>query len=168
MSPDNHLGVFAMIMALSGAAFLLQNTRIGSQITGTVIVILGAIAAANIGLIPHQSPTYDFVFTFVVPILIPLFLLQADLRRVFREASRTTLAFLIASAGTVLGVLVAVSVLDLSQLANQSDTAISAKEGAIAGLFAATHGFRKVDHFQAWGEVGDGQACPRVHHKRRT
>lgn len=139
MSPDNHLGVFAMIMALSGAAFLLQNTRIGSQITGTVIVILGAIAAANIGLIPHQSPTYDFVFTFVVPILIPLFLLQADLRRVIREASRTTLAFLIASAGTVLGVLVAVSVLDLSQLANQSDTAITAKEGAIAGLFAATY-----------------------------
>ena len=139
MSPDNHLGVFAMIMALSGAAFLLQNTRIGSQITGTVIVILGAIAAANIGLIPHQSPTYDFVFTFVVPILIPLFLLQADLRRVFREASRTTLAFLIASAGTVLGVLVAVSVLDLSQLANQSDIAITAKEGAIAGLFAATY-----------------------------
>ena len=139
MSPDNHLGVFAMIMALSGAAFLLQNTRIGSQITGTVIVILGAIAAANIGLIPHQSPTYDFVFTFVVPILIPLFLLQADLRRVFRGASRTTLAFLIASAGTILGVLVAVSVLDLSQLANQSDTAITAKEGAIAGLFAATY-----------------------------
>ena len=139
MSPDNHLGVFAMIMALSGAAFLLQNTRIGSQITGTVIVILGAIAAANIGLIPHQSPTYDFVFTFVVPILIPLFLLQADLRRVFREAARTTLAFLIASAGTVLGVLVAVSVLDLSQLANQSDNAITAKEGAIAGLFAATY-----------------------------
>ena len=139
MSPDNHLGVFAMIMALSGAAFLLQNTRIGSQITGTVIVILGAIAAANIGLIPHQSPTYDFVFTFVVPILIPLFLLQADLRRVIREASRTTLAFLVASAGTVLGVLVAVSVLDLSQLANQSDTAITAKEGAIAGLFAATY-----------------------------
>ena len=139
MSPDNHLGVFAMIMALSGAAFLLQNTRIGSQITGTVIVILGAIAAANIGLIPHQSPTYDFVFTFVVPILIPLFLLQADLRRVIREASRTTLAFLIASAGTVLGVLVAVSVLDLSQLANQSDNAITAKEGAIAGLFAATY-----------------------------
>ncbi len=139
MSPDNHLGVFAMIMALSGAAFLLQNTRIGSQITGTVIVILGAIAAANIGLIPHQSPTYDFVFTFVVPILIPLFLLQADLRRVFREASRTTLAFLIASAGTVLGVLVAVSVLDLSQLANQSENVITAKEGAIAGLFAATY-----------------------------
>jgi len=139
VSPDNHLGVFAIIMALSGAAFLLQNTRLGSQITGTVIVILGAIAAANIGLIPHQSPTYDFVFTFVVPILIPLFLLQADLRRVFREASRTTLAFLIASAGTVLGVLVAVSVLDLSQLANQSDIAITAKEGAIAGLFAATY-----------------------------
>ena len=139
MSPDNHLGVFAMIMALSGAAFLLQNTRIGSQITGTVIVILGAIVAANIGFIPHQSPTYDFVFTFVVPILIPLFLLQADLRRVFREASRTTLAFLIASAGTVLGVLVAVSVLDLSQLANQSDISITAKEGAIAGLFAATY-----------------------------
>ena len=139
MSPDNHLGVFAMIMALSGAAFLLQNTRLGSQITGTVIVILGAIAAANIGLIPHQSPTFDFVFTFVVPILIPLFLLQADLRRIFREASRTTLAFLIASAGTVLGVLVAVSVLDLSQLANQSNIAITAKEGAIAGLFAATY-----------------------------
>ncbi|MDG2461117.1 MAG: DUF819 family protein [Luminiphilus sp.] len=139
MSPDNHFGIFAVIMSLSGAAFLLQGTRIGAQITGTVIVILGAIFAANVGFIPHQAPAYDFVFTFIVPILIPLFLLQADLRRVIHEASRTTMAFIIASAGTVLGVLLAVSVLDLSHLATQTDISATDKDGAIAGLFAATY-----------------------------
>ena len=75
-----------------------------------------AIVAANTGVIPHQARTYDFVFEYLVPILIPLFLLQGDMRRII-EGIRTTVAFILASFGTVLGVLLAVSLLDLSAFA---------------------------------------------------
>ena len=80
LSPDNHLGIFAALMGLAALAFWLQTTRLGALLTGTVLVILMAIVAANVGLIPHQAPTYDFVFTYLVPVLIPLFLLQGDAR----------------------------------------------------------------------------------------
>ena len=109
---DNHLGVFAAIMTLAGLSFLLERTRLGAQLTGTVMVILAAIAAANAGLIPHSAPAYGFIFSYIVPMLIPLFLFQADLRRLWREASRTSIAFLIAAAGTVAGVMVAAALLD--------------------------------------------------------
>ena len=138
-SPDNHLGIFAALMGLSALAFWLEKTRLGSLLTGTVLVILMAIVAANTGIIPHQAPTYDFVFLYLVPVLIPLFLLQGDIRRLLREASRTALAFLVASTGTLLGVMVAVSFLDLSGLAMNAEIDPSRKESAIAGLFAATY-----------------------------
>lgn len=139
LSPDNHLGIFAALMGLAALAFWLQTTRLGALLTGTVLVILMAIVAANAGLIPHQAPAYDFVFTYLVPVLIPLFLLQGDVRRLLREASRTTLAFIVASAGTVAGVMLAISLLDLSTLAGSANIAATDKESAIAGLFAATY-----------------------------
>ena len=139
LSPDNHLGIFAALMGLAALAFWLQTTRLGAILTGTVLVILMAIIAANVGLIPHQAPTYDFVFTYLVPVLIPLFLLQGDVRRLLREASRTALAFMVASAGTVVGVLLAISLLDLSTLAGSANINAADKESAIAGLFAATY-----------------------------
>ena len=152
LSPDNHLGIFAALMGLAAIAFWLQTTRIGALLTGTVLVILMAIVAANAGLIPHQAPAYDFVFTYLVPVLIPLFLLQGDVRRLMREASRTTLAFIVASAGTVAGVLLAISLLDLNALAGNANIAATDKQSAIAGLFAATYIGGSVN-YAALGEI---------------
>ena len=139
INPENHLGIFAAIMVLAGASFLLERTRLGRQLTGTVMVIIAAIVAANLGIIPHSAPTYDFIFTFLVPMLIPLFLFQADLRRLWREASRTTLAFLVATIGTVAGIVVAATLLDLSTLGSGAPLPASDREAAIVGLFASTY-----------------------------
>jgi uncharacterized membrane protein len=139
LSPDHHIGIFAALMGLSAAAFWLEKTRLGGLLTGTVLVILMAIVAANTGVIPHQARTYDFVFEYLVPILIPLFLLQGDMRRIIREASRTMVAFILASFGTVLGVLLAVSLLDLNALAEGAAIDPTRKSAAIAGLFSATY-----------------------------
>ena len=138
-APDNHLGIFAALMAISALAFWLEKTRLGALLTGTVIVILLSILSANLGVIPHQALTYDFVFQYLVPILIPLFLLQGDIRRLFREAYRTTAAFLIAATGTVLGVLGAISLLDLGAVAIGAGIDPGEQEAAIAGLFTATY-----------------------------
>ena len=139
LSPDDHLGIFAALMGLAALAFWLQTTRLGALLTGTVLVILMAIVSANVGVIPHKAPTYDFVFAYLVPVLIPLFLLQGDIRRLLREASRTALAFMVASAGTVAGVLLAISIHDLSTLAGNANIPAAEKESAIADLFAATY-----------------------------
>ena len=152
VDPNNHMGMFAAVMVIAALAFLSEKTRIGATLTGTVSAILGAIAASNIGIIPHSAPAYDFIFRYIVPMLIPLFLFQADLRRLVKEASRTTLAFLLASVGTVLGVLTAATLLDLGPLVSNVDLAPERREAAIAGLFASTYIGGSVN-YAALGEI---------------
>ena len=149
---DNSIAVIAALMVLSGASMLLAKTRLGAQLTGTVIVILGAIAASNLNIIPHSAPAYGFVFTYLVPVLIPLFLFQADLRRIVTEASRTTAAFLLATVGTVAGVTVAALLLDLSALGSGSSLAVENREAGIVGLFASTYIGGSVN-YAALGEI---------------
>ena len=152
ISPDNDLALMAALFAIAGASFLAEKTRIGSHLTGAVIAILAAIAAANLRLIPHSAPAFDFVFSYFVPVLIPLFLFKANLRHMLFETTRMTGAFLIASVGTVVGVLVAVSLLDLGSLAPAADIDPALREAGIAGLFASTYIGGSVN-YAALGEI---------------
>lgn len=152
ISPDNDLALMAVLFAIAGLAFLAEKTRIGSHLTGAVIAILSAIAVANLRIIPHSAPAFDFVFSYFVPVLIPLFLFKADLRHMLFETTRMTGAFLIASAGTVIGVIVGVSVLDLGSLAAAADIEPGLREAGIAGLFTSTYIGGSVN-YAALGEI---------------
>jgi len=152
ISPDNHFSLMAVLFLIAGAAFLGEKTRIGSHLTGAVIAILMAIAAANLRLIPHAALAYDFVFAYFVPIIIPLFLFKANLRHMLFETTRMTAAFLLASVGTIAGVIVAVGLLDLSSLAPMADTDPALREAGIAGLFASTYIGGTVN-YAALGEI---------------
>lgn len=149
---EQNFAVFTAILVLSAMAFASERTVLGQKITGTVVVILLAIVAANIGLIPHAAPAYSFIFSYVVPMLIPLFLFQADVRRLAKEASRTTAAFLVATLGTVAGVVVAALLLDLGQLGTASELAAERREAGIVGLFASTYIGGSVN-YAALGEI---------------
>jgi uncharacterized membrane protein len=152
ISPDNDFALIAALFVIAGGAFLAEKTRVGSHLTGAVIAILAAIAAANLHIIPHSAPAFDFVFGYFVPVLIPLFLFKANLRHMLFETTRMTGAFLIASVGTVVGVLVAVSLLDLSSLAPAADIDPALREAGIAGLFASTYIGGSVN-YAALGEI---------------
>jgi len=148
----NDFALMAALFVIAGAAFLAEKTRIGSHLTGAVIAILAAIAAANLRIIPHSAPAYDFVFSYFVPVLIPLFLFKANLRHMLFETTRMTIAFLIASVGTVVGVIIAVGLLDLSALAPAADIDPAMREAGIAGLFASTYIGGSVN-YAALGEI---------------
>ncbi len=122
ISPDNDLALMAVLFVIAGVAFLAERTRIGSHLTGAVIAIL------------------------------PLFLFKADLRHMLFETTRMTGAFLIASAGTVIGVVVAVSLLDLGNLATAADIEPALREAGIAGLFTSTYIGGSVN-YAALGEI---------------
>jgi uncharacterized membrane protein len=152
IAPDNHLAIMAALFIIAGLGFLGEKTKIGAQLTGAVITILAAIVAANVGLIPHSAPAYSFVFTYLVPPLIPLFLFQADLRKILFETTRTTGAFLLATVGTVAGVTLAVLLLDLGSLGAGAGLPPEQQEAAVAGLFASTYIGGSVN-YAALGEI---------------
>jgi uncharacterized membrane protein len=68
------------------------------------------------------------VWSYLVPLAIPLLLFQADLRRILREAGPTLVAFVLGAVGTVLGTLIAFHVVPLGEHAWQ-----------LAGIFTATY-----------------------------
>ncbi len=125
---DQPLAVLAGLAGVAAAGFLIEKTRWGATLTGAVWVILGAILLSNLGVLPKSAPAYDVVFTYITPLLIPLFLIKADLRRILFETTRTTGAFLLAALGTVIGVAAALAILGLG-----------AREPAVAGAFTATY-----------------------------
>ena len=152
IGPENDFALMAALFVIAGGAFLAEKTRIGSHLTGAVIAILTAIAAANMKIIPHSAPAFDFVFSFFVPVLIPLFLFKANLRHMLFETTRMTIAFLVASLGTIIGVIIAVGLLDLSALATAAETDPELREAGIAGLFTSTYIGGSVN-YAALGEV---------------
>jgi uncharacterized membrane protein len=125
---DQPFAVMAGLVAIAAAGFLLEKTKFGALLTGTVWTILLAILASNLRIMPFDSPAYDFVFTYAVPVLIPLFLMKADLRRIFFETTRVTFAFLICTVGTVAGALLAFLLVDLG-----------AVEAAVTGSLTASY-----------------------------
>ena len=148
---DNPTTVMAVLFALAAIGFWSETTKLGSYLTGTVVVILLAIIAANVGFIPHQSEAYDFVFSKIVPVIIPLFLFKANIVQMMREASRLTLAFLLASFATVLGVLIATELVDVTSMLSGRLDANEARAG-VAGLFTATYIGGSVN-YAALGEI---------------
>ncbi|MDA0694030.1 MAG: DUF819 family protein [Proteobacteria bacterium] len=151
MMVDNPTTVMAVLFALAAIGFWSETTKLGSYLTGTVVVILLAIIAANVGFIPHQSEAYDFVFSKIVPVIIPLFLFKANIVQMMREASRLTLAFLLASFATVLGVLIATELVDVTSMLSGRLDANEARAG-VAGLFTATYIGGSVN-YAALGEI---------------
>lgn len=118
--------LMAGLVGIAAAGFLLEKTKFGALLTGTVWTILLAILASNLRIMPFDSPAYDFVFTYAVPVLIPLFLMKADLRRIFFETTRVTAAFLICTAGTVAGALLAFMLIPLGDVSAAVTGALTA------------------------------------------
>jgi uncharacterized membrane protein len=125
---DQDFAVIGALFAIALFGFWAEKKSWGKLITGAVWAILGAIIASNIGLIPKDAPAYGFVFKYLVPALIPLFLIHADVRKIIGESGRVGVGFILACIGTALGAIAAASLLDLG-----------IKEGDLAGIFTATY-----------------------------
>jgi len=83
---------------------------------------------SNLRLIPQASPSYDVALEYLIPIAIPLLLFDANLRRIIRDTGTMLGAFLIGTAGTVLGAVVGFHLVPLGEWAAE-----------LAGVFASTY-----------------------------
>lgn len=126
--PGDTWALWTVLLAAAAAGLWAESTALGARVSGAVVTILIAFALSNLGLIPAQAPVYDAVWTYLVPLAIPLLLFQGDLRRILRESGPTLAAFLVGAAGTLAGVLAAYHLIPLGPEAER-----------LAGIFAATY-----------------------------
>lgn len=104
---DSIFGIVATLTLVGAIAIWLEQRGIGRRISGVVMGIIGGMLCSNLGILPFTSPVYDFIWGEALPFGLVLLLLNADLRRIFRETRRLMIAFLIGAAGSVLGALTA-------------------------------------------------------------
>ncbi|MBQ3321464.1 MAG: DUF819 family protein [Firmicutes bacterium] len=112
ISADNTWALFAILAAIATlAVYLEQKTRIGSKVTGCVMALIFAMVLSNTGIIPLDAAAYDFVWSYIIPLAIPMLLFNADVKRIGRESGRLLIIYLISGIGTVVGGIVAYNLL---------------------------------------------------------
>ncbi|WP_245799304.1 DUF819 family protein [Virgibacillus siamensis] len=83
--------------------YLEQKYTWASKVSGAIIALIGAMVLANLNVIPLESSVYDAVWSYVVPLAIPLLLFQANIKKIWQESGRMLTIFFLSAAGTIAG-----------------------------------------------------------------
>jgi uncharacterized membrane protein len=128
ITADDHWALWAILISTAAFGLWAEKTRWGSRLSGAVVAIGTTFVLSNARLIPFAAPAYDAVWSYFVPLAIPLLLFKADLRRILRESGPTLIAFVAGAVGTVLGTVAAFHLIPLGPEGHK-----------IAGIFCATY-----------------------------
>ena len=128
ISADWTFALWGIMFAVATFSIWMEGTKFGATVSGVMIAIVVSIVLSNTYVIPKTAPAYDLVWSYLLPLAIPLLLLKADLRRIIPETGGMLIAFLFGTLGTVIGVLVGVWLLPLGEASSQ-----------LAGIFSATY-----------------------------
>ena len=113
ISADNVYALLTVFLGLAAFGFWSERTKLGQALSGVILVILAGLLLANFRVIPFAAPFYDLVWGYAVSLAIPLLLFRADFKKILPEIGPMALSFVIASIGTIAGVLVGASVIDM-------------------------------------------------------
>ena len=104
ISSDNIWVLWAIITGWAAfSIYLEQKYDWASKISGAIIALVGAMVLSNLKVIPTESPVYDQVWSYVVPLAIALLLYQCNIKKIWKESGRLLIIFLISSVGTMTG-----------------------------------------------------------------
>ena len=125
---DQHWILWAVLIIAAAFGVWAEKTKIGSKLSGVVVTILFTFVLSNLSIIPTDAPSYDIVWSYLVPLAIPLLLFKANLRKIIKEAGPTLIAFVFGAIGTIIGTLVSFTTIPLGP------------EGfKLAGIFCSTY-----------------------------
>ncbi len=97
--------LWAILVGIAALSiFLEQRYQFAAKLTGAIIALIGAMILSNLNIIPIESPVYDQVWEYVIPLAIPLLLFRSNIFKIWKVSRRLLFIFLISSVGTVVGV----------------------------------------------------------------
>lgn len=115
ISPEQHWILWAILLSVASFSLWAEKTKIGNKFSAVVIAIFSTFLLSNLSIIPTSAPSYDIVWSYLVPLAIPLLLFKADLRKIFKEAGPTLLAFFLGGIGTAIGTIIAFYAIPLGE-----------------------------------------------------
>lgn len=104
ISPDNIWMIWAVLLIIVVLAMTIEKKyKWGQVLTGAVIALIFAVILTNLKVLPMESPVYDTVWDYAIPLSVPMLLFRSNMRKIFKESGKMLLLFTIGSVGTVLG-----------------------------------------------------------------
>lgn len=135
MSIQNPVYILAILSFLIfSSEWLCKHTKLKHLSSSLLVILLGAICA-NFGLIPsasNASPVYDSIFQYVAPASIFFLLLGVSLRELKKAGMPMLIAFSLGALGTMVGVTVALQLIDYQAVFGE-------RYAAIAGMMTGTY-----------------------------
>lgn len=112
IAPDDYWVIWTFLVGMAFLSlYLEQKYNFFRKITGAATALCGGMLFSNVGILPFESPSYDVVWEYLVPLVIPLLLIKTDFRAIFKETGRFAGAFHISALGTIFGSFIAVALL---------------------------------------------------------
>ncbi len=127
LNSDEHLLLFGIMTLVVVASNVMEKRLLRGALSSAIYCLLTGLLLSNVGVMPFAAPVYGFINSYLLIIAIPLLLMRANLREVIREGGVVLKVFAVGAVGTVVGALLAVSLIDLGD-----------PESKIAGMFVGT------------------------------
>lgn len=133
ISPDNHLVLFSIILAAAAFGIYSEHKKWFGKISGILVTMISMSILSMSGVVPVASnpkikvEVYSLVFSYFIPVAIPMLLFSSNLMKIIRESGKLLLAYIIGAAGIVIGSFIAFGLIDLGE-----------GSGNTAGVIAAT------------------------------
>jgi uncharacterized membrane protein len=133
VAPDNHLILFAIIVAAAAFGIYSEHKKWFGKLSGILVTMISMSILSMVGVTPVASDpkievaVYDIVFSYFIPIAIPMLLFSSNIIKIIKESGKLLLAYILGAIGVVLGSFLAYALIDLG---NES--------GKTAGVICAT------------------------------
>ncbi len=125
---DNHWALLAVLLTAAIFGFWAEKTSWGAKISSAVATMFFTFFLSNLNILPPTAPLYDLVWSYLVPLAIPLLLLTTHLGKILKESGSLLRAFMLGAFGTVLGTVVAIAIIPMG-----------IEDWKLAGIFCATY-----------------------------
>ncbi|HPE77424.1 MAG TPA: DUF819 family protein [Draconibacterium sp.] len=133
ISPDNNLVLLFIVFGAAAFGIYSEHKKWFGKVSGILVTMISMSVLSMTGIIPVASDpdikvdVYSMVFSYFIPVAIPLMLFSSNLVKIITESGRLLIAYIIGAIGIVLGCFLAFNLIDLGE-----------GSGNTAGVIAAT------------------------------
>jgi hypothetical protein len=113
INPADSWALWTTLIVCAAAGLRAEKTQIGAALSSPLVTMFIALVLVNVGVLPIEAPIYSAINKFLVPLAVPMLLLGADLRKVFRDTGSLLLAFMIGAVATMVSTVAAAAVIPM-------------------------------------------------------
>lgn len=134
IATDNHFAIWTILLLASAIGMIGERRGWFGKLSGVLVTIMITAILTTINIIPSASDpdlsveVYGFVFSYIIPVAIPLLLFNVNIYRIIKESGRLLGVYLIGAFGVVIGAILAAFVVPLGE-----------ETYKIAGVFIGTY-----------------------------